>query len=149
MKNCITKHLSPEDDAACRIIREFKRIAIVGLSDKPWRPSYRVASYLLRQGYEVIPVNPELKEVLGKKAFPDLISAPGPVEVVDIFRRAEHIPALVEGAITIGARAVWMQSGLSDPVSAGRARRAGLLVVMDRCMMVEHQLHSQETRSAV
>jgi predicted CoA-binding protein len=143
MKNCTTKHRSSEDDAACLIIREFNRIAVVGLSGKPWRPSYRVASYLLRQGYDVIPVNPELMEVLGREAFPDLVSAPGPVEVVDIFRRAEHIPAIVEEAIRIGARAVWMQSGLSDPASAERARGAGLLVVMGRCMMAEHQLHLQ------
>ena len=101
-----------------------------------------IASYLLAQGFEVIPVNPELKEVLGRESFPDLASAPGPVEVVDIFRRAEHIPVIVEEAIWIGAKAVWMQSGLSDPASAGRASRAGILVVMNRCIMVEHSLHS-------
>ena len=145
MRDCTTKHRSLEDDTICRILRELRRIAVVGLSEKAWRPSYRVASYLMRQSYEVIPVNPGIKEVFGVKSFPNLVSAPGPIEVVDIFRRVEYIPAIVDEAIKIGSKAVWMQSGLADPASAGRARRAGLLVVMDRCIMVEHELHMQGT----
>jgi predicted CoA-binding protein len=136
------------DDTICRILREYKRIGVIGLSNKPWRPSNRVARYLIDHGYEVIPVNPELSEVLGMQSYPNLGSAPGPVEVVDIFRRAEHIPSIVDEAVEIGAKAVWMQSGLIDEGSAERARRAGLLVVMDRCIMVEHRLHLGAARPA-
>jgi hypothetical protein len=135
------KHSSLLDETVCRILSEYRRIAVVGLSDKPWRDSYSVAGYLLRQGYEIIPVNPEINEVLGRKAFPDLPSVPHPVEVVNVFRRLEHIPGIVEGAVEVGAKALWTQYGLSDAISGDRARRAGLLVVMDRCIMVEHRRH--------
>ncbi len=141
MTHCIMNHRTPLDDTICVILREFNRIAVVGLSGKTWRDSNRVAAYLLRAGYTILPVNPGVDEVLGLKSYPDLYSVPRPVEVVDIFRRKEWIPALVDAAIEIGARAVWMQSGLEDEASAERARRAGLLVVMDRCMAVEHSLH--------
>jgi predicted CoA-binding protein len=114
---------------------------VVGLSNKSWRPSHRVSRYLLDHGYEVIPVNPELRQVLGRQCYPNLASAPGPVEVVDIFRRAEHIPPIVDEAVQIGAKAVWMQVGLIDEDSAERARCAGLLAVMNRCIMVEHRMH--------
>jgi len=139
MENCTTKQ-DPDIERTIRdVLGSFRRIAVVGVSDKPWRPSYRIARYLLEQGYEVLPVNPGLKEFLGRRCYPDLAAAPGPVEVVDIFRRPEHIPGIVEAAIAAGARAVWMQSGLRDDSSAARARQAGLRVVMDRCIMVEHR----------
>ncbi len=123
------------------ILRECHRIAVIGLSEKPWRDSNRVAAYLLQHGYTILPVNPEMSEVFGIKSYSDLRAVPRPVEVVDIFRRKEFIPEIVDTAIEIGAKAVWMQLGLEDEASAERARKAGLSVVMNRCMAVEHSLH--------
>jgi predicted CoA-binding protein len=123
------------------ILEESKRIAVVGLSDKESRDSHRVARYLIEQGYEVVPVNPTIHETLGLRSFPDLASVPGPIDVVNIFRRLEHIPSIVDDAIRIGAKSIWTQYGLTDQASARRARQAGLLVVMDRCIKVEHMQH--------
>lgn len=119
------------------ILDAYRKIAVVGLSDKPGRPSHSVAAFLLAQGYEIIPVNPLLDEVLGLPCYPDLRSIRGPVEIVDIFRRSEFVSAIVDDAITIGVRAVWMQLGVIDEESARRARDAGLEVVMDRCPAIE------------
>ncbi len=135
------KHSSPLEDTICSILAECRRIAIVGLSEKPWRDSNRIARYLLDQGYDVVPVTPAAPEILGIKCYPDLASVPGPVELVNIFRRPEHIPAIVDMAIRSGVRAIWMQLGLADEVSAARARDSGLRVVMDSCIMVEHRRH--------
>ena len=121
------------------ILNSSKTIAVVGLSPKPDRPSYRVASYLKEQGYIIIPVNTYAKEILGKTCYPHLSSVTEPVDVVDIFRRSERVPAIVEEAIEIGAKAVWMQEGVINEEAAARAREAGLLVVMDRCMLKEHR----------
>jgi predicted CoA-binding protein len=121
------------------ILHSCQVVAVVGLSANPDRPSYRVASYLKENGYRIIPVNPAVKEVLGKPSFPDLSSIPEPVDVVDIFRRSEEVPAIVEETIKVGAKAVWMQEGVINEEAAVRAREAGLLVVMDRCMLREHQ----------
>ncbi|MBI2917251.1 MAG: CoA-binding protein [Chloroflexi bacterium] len=127
------------------IVGQAKTIAVVGLSPNPERASYEVASYLKGQGYRIIPVNPTVPEVLGEVSYPDLVSIPTPVDVVDIFRRPEDIPPIVEQAIAIGARAVWMQLGIANEEAARRAREAGLDVVMDRCLMVEHRrLHGGE-----
>lgn len=114
-------------------------IAMVGLSSNHDRPSYRVASYLKGQGYRIIPVNPQQKEILGEPSYPDLSSIPHPVDVVDIFRRSEEVPEIVEESIKIGAKAVWMQKGVINERAATRAREAGLLVVMDKCMFEEHR----------
>lgn len=114
-------------------------IAVVGLSPKPDRPSYNVASYLKENGYKIIPVNPEVGEILGEICYPDLSSIAEPVDIVDIFRRSEKVPAIVEEAIKIGAKAVWMQEGVINEPAAARAGEAGLLVVMDRCMLKEHR----------
>lgn len=111
---------------------------MVGLSPKPERPSYRVAAYLKEQGYEIVPVNHWEKEILGEPCYPDLASIPQPIEVVDIFRRPEEVPAVIEEAIKAGARAVWMQEGVTNEEAARRAKGAGLLVVMDKCMRKEH-----------
>ncbi|MEW6218588.1 MAG: CoA-binding protein [Thermodesulfobacteriota bacterium] len=116
-----------------------RRIAVVGLSPKPERPSHQVARYLLAAGFEVIPVNPGLAFVLDRPCYPSLAAVPGPVDIVDIFRRPEEVPALVREAIRIGARAVWMQQGIVHAAAAAEARAAGLMVVMDRCLKVEHQ----------
>jgi predicted CoA-binding protein len=128
----------PMVDVAARILREFRRVAVVGISDRPERDSYRVAAYLERAGYAIIPVNPNVREVLGRRCWPSLDAAPGPIEVVDVFRRSELVAPVVDAAIRVGANAVWMQDGVVDEASAARARAAGLLVVMDRCMLRDH-----------
>ena len=121
-------------------ILSFSRVvAVVGLSAKPDRPSYRVASYLKEQGYKIIPVNPTEKEVLGEPCYPDLASVPESVDVVDVFRRSEEVPPIVEEAIRIGAKTVWMQEGVINEEADARGREAGLMVVMDKCMLKEHQ----------
>ncbi len=125
-------------DAIKRILTEFKTIAVVGLSPKTDRPSYRVASYLKSKGYRIIPVNPNATEILGERCYPDLSSIPERVEVVDIFRRSEDVPPIVDEAIKIGARAIWMQEGIVNEEAAKKAEKAGLLVVMDKCMFKEH-----------
>jgi predicted CoA-binding protein len=120
-----------------RILQTYKRIAMVGLSANPFRPSHYVAIYLLAEGYDVIPVNPREKEILGT-SYASLSEVPGPVEVVDIFRDPAAVPALVEEAIAIGAKVIWMQLGVIHEAAAARACAAGLEVVMDRCMKIEH-----------
>ncbi|MEE9248829.1 MAG: CoA-binding protein [Dehalococcoidia bacterium] len=121
------------------ILNEGKTIAVVGLSPKPERDSHLVAKYLKEQGYRIIPVNPMVDEVLGEKSYPDLKAIPERVDVVDVFRKAEDVLPIVDQAIDIGASAVWMQLGIINEVAAARAREAGLGVVMDRCMLIEHR----------
>jgi uncharacterized protein len=122
-----------------QILTTTRTIAVVGLSDKPDRPSHAVAAYLQKQGYRIIPVNPNLAEVLGEKAYPSVRDIPEPVDVVDIFRRAEDVPPIVEDAIAKGAGVVWMQLGIVNEAAAARAESAGLKVVMDTCMEVVHR----------
>lgn len=122
-----------------RILRELRRVAVVGLSPNPQRPSYGVASYLLDHGYTILPVNPNLTSWRGLPAYRSLTDVPGSVDVVDIFRRSSLAGAVVDEAIRIGARAVWMQDGVIDEAAAERARKAGLWVVMDRCMLRDHR----------
>jgi predicted CoA-binding protein len=119
-------------------ILAMKRVAVVGLSSDPSRPSHDVARYLKRHGYEIIPVNPTETEILGERVFASLSDVPEPPEVVDIFRRSEFVGAVVDDAISVGAKAVWLQLGVIDEIAARKARAAGLLVVMDRCMKIEH-----------
>ena len=121
-----------------RILERYKRIAMVGLSSNPFRPSHFAAIYLLAEGYNVIPVNPREKEVLGRACYASLRDIPGPIEVVDIFREPSAVPAIVEEAIAKGAKVIWMQLGVIHEAAAERARKAGLEVVMDRCMKIEH-----------
>ena len=121
------------------ILRSSKTIAIVGLSPKDDRPSFTVGSYLKEQGYRVIPVNPAATEILGEKSYPDLASIPEKIDAVDIFRRPEEVPPIVEDAIKIGAKAVWMQLGIKNQPAAEIARQAGLDLVMDACMLMEHR----------
>ena len=120
------------------ILKNSLTVAIVGVSPKEDRPSYRVASYLKSQGYDMIPVNPACSEVLGETSYPDLLSLPRPVDVVDIFRRSEDVPPVVEQAIRIKAKVVWMQEGIVNEAAARMAQQAGLKVVMDHCMRKEH-----------
>lgn len=112
-------------------LRNSKTIAVVGLSDNPERASYGVAKYLQAQGYRIIPVNPMVSEVLGERSYPDLKSVPEPIDMVDIFRRSELVPPVVDEAIEVGVRYIWMQDGVIHPEAAARAEAAGIPVVMD------------------
>lgn len=121
------------------ILQTSKVIAVVGLSDKPDRPSFEVASYLKDHGYTIIPVNPMIKSVFGLKSYPDLLSIPKKIDVVDIFRKSEFVPEIVDQAIKIGAKVIWMQEGVVNEEAKKKAEEVGLTVVMDRCMMKEHK----------
>jgi predicted CoA-binding protein len=127
-----------------RILREYRTIAVVGLSSNPERTSYGVASCLARHGYHIIPVNPTAAEIMGETSYPDLSSVPEKVEVVDIFRKPEDVMPVVEEAIKIKAKAVWMQEGIVNEEAAAKARDAGLLVVMDRCICKEYRRMSDK-----
>jgi len=120
------------------ILKSFKIVAVVGLSANKDRPSHEVAKYLRSHGYKIIPVNPKEVEVLGQTCYPDLKSVPVKVDVVNIFRRSEDVPPIIDQAIEIGAAAVWMQEGIRHEQAAEKARLAGLKVVQDRCMLKEH-----------
>jgi predicted CoA-binding protein len=122
-----------------RLLEDARTIAVVGASPRTERPSNSVSRYLLAQGFHILPVNPTTGEVLGLTCYPNLKSVPEPVDVVNVFRRPEHVPAIVEEAVEIGARAVWMQLGVMNAEAATRAEAAGLLVVMNRCIAIEHQ----------
>jgi len=121
-----------------------KIVAVVGLSPDSSRPSFRVANYLKQQGYTIIPVNPSAVEIMGEKCYPDLLTIEGKVDIVDIFRRSESVGPIVEQAIIVGAKAVWMQEGIVNEEAAQRAKEAGLHVVMDKCMLKEHVKLRQE-----
>lgn len=123
------------------LLRNSRTIAVVGLSGKKFRPSYGVSEYMQSQGYRIIPVNPHETEVLGEKSYARLEDIGEPVDIVDIFRRSEFVMPVVESAIRIGARAVWMQEGVVDEAAAEKARASGLAVVMDRCILKEHRRH--------
>lgn len=138
MQGCEIPEYNPPDEEIVNILKSARTIAIVGLSDKPDRDSYRVASYLKEHGYKIIPVNPKCSEILGEKCYPDLSSIPEKVDVVDIFRKPEAVPSVVDEAIKIGAGAVWMQLGIAHNEAAEKARKAGLKVVMSRCIKIEH-----------
>jgi predicted CoA-binding protein len=121
------------------ILRKYRTIAVVGLSDNPMRPSHGVSQYMKGQGYKIIPVNPGHAQILGEKAYRSLEEIPEPVEIVNIFRRSEMIPPIVDSAIAIGAKAVWMQEGIVHEEAAEKARAAGLEVVMDTCILKAHR----------
>ena len=139
------------DDEIHELLRTARTIAVVGLSDKSWRPSYDVAAYLRLAGYAIVAVNPHIKQAMGFSAYPDLIAAARehPIEIVSVFRRPEFVPEIVEQAIAIKARAVWFQLGVIHRDAARHAHEAGLIVVMDRCIKVEHQRwrESEERRA--
>jgi predicted CoA-binding protein len=122
-----------------------KTIAVVGLSNRKFRPSYGVAEYLKSAGYRIVPVNPQETEVLGEKCYPHLDDIPEKVDIVDIFRRSVFVPEIVDSAIRIGARAIWMQEGVVNPEAAEKARQAGLFVAMDLCILKEHAKRFRHT----
>lgn len=127
------------DDEMKQILLSAKTVASVGLSSNPQKESYGIDWYLQQQGYRIIPVNPTATEILGEKAFPDLESIPDRIDVVQVFRKPEDVPPVVESAIKIGAKVVWMQEGIVNLEAAKKAREAGLQVVMDACMRATHQ----------
>lgn len=120
------------------LLRTSKTIAVVGLSSNRFRPSYGVAEYMQEAGYRIIPVNPAESEVLGEKCYASLSDVPEKVDIVDVFRRPEFVPGIVDEAIAAGAKAVWMQEGVVHEEAAEKARKAGLFVVMDRCILKDH-----------
>ena len=120
------------------IVTKYHTIAVVGLSPDQGKPSFEVAAYLQRAGFRIIPVNPACQEILGERCYPTLADIPDEVEIVDVFRRAEFLPEVVEQAIAKGAKVVWMQEGIVNQAAATRAEEAGLAVVMDLCLLKEH-----------
>jgi predicted CoA-binding protein len=126
-------------DAIGEILKTYKTIAVVGLSSNPERPSYGVTEYMQKAGYKIIPVNPNERQVLGEKSYARLEDVPEKIEIVDIFRRPEDVPPVVESAIRTGAKVIWMQLGIENAEAAEKARAAGMTVVEDACMFVEHR----------
>ena len=137
-QSCEFPESNPLDGEIKDILEKHKIIAVVGLSDKPERDSYIVAEYMKDHGYTIIPVNPTKSEILGEKSYPDLSSIPGPVDIVDIFRKVDAIPGIVDEAIKIKAKVVWMQLGLAHNKSAQKAKEAGIVAVQSKCIKVEH-----------
>lgn len=131
---------NPGDTVIREILAKSRRIAVVGLSSKPEKDSYRVASYMKEHGYEIIPVNPGISETLGEKAYPELRAIPYPVDIVNVFRRPEEVPQVIEAVLELNFQPViWLQLGVVHLEAARKARAHGLTVVMDRCLMVEHR----------
>jgi len=135
---------SAAPDPVLEILEKYKTIAVVGLSSNPARASYAVTEYMQSAGYRIIPVNPNEKKVLGEKSYARLEDVPEKIEIVNVFRRAEDVPPVVESAIKVGARVVWMQSGIENASAAERARAAGLIVVEDACVLVEHRRRAKQ-----
>ncbi|MGB7281739.1 MAG: CoA-binding protein [Candidatus Acidiferrum sp.] len=133
-------------DPILQILKQNKTIAVVGLSSNPARPSYEVTEHMQSVGYKIIPVNPNEKEVLGEKSYARLEDVPEKIQIVNVFRRAEDVPPVVESAINIGARVLWMQLGIENAEAAERARAAGLIVVEDACIFVEHRRRATQLR---
>lgn len=128
-----------ESEQIAELLKYAKTIAVVGLSDSPMRTSYGVSEYMQSQGYRIIPVNPQIRESLGEKAYATLSEVPEEVDIVNIFRRSEFVPEVVDEAIRLGVPAIWMQEGVVHEAAAEKARAAGIFVVMDRCILREHR----------
>jgi uncharacterized protein len=128
---------NPSQPEIADLLRRSRRIAVVGLSGNPDRPSYRVSQYLIERGYEIIPVNPQESEILGRKAYPSLGAIGGEIDIVDVFRRSDQTDPIIDEAIKIGAKAIWLQEGVVNDAGAIRAQGAGLAMVQDRCIKKE------------
>jgi predicted CoA-binding protein len=126
-------------DEIGELLKRAKNIAVVGLSDSPLRPSYGVSAYMQSHGYHIIPVNPEIKGALGEKAVPTLADVQGKIDIVDVFRRSEYVPEIVDEAIRLKVPAIWLQEGVIHEEAAEKARKAGIFVVMDLCILKEHR----------
>jgi predicted CoA-binding protein len=133
-------------DAILELLKKCKTIAVVGLSSNPMRPSFSVTEYMQRVGYRIIPVNPNETEVLGEKSYARLEEVPEKIDIVNVFRRAEEVPPVVESAIRIGAKVVWMQLGIENEEAAEKAQAAGLIVIEDACILVEHRKSAGELK---
>jgi predicted CoA-binding protein len=133
-------------DAILELLKKYTTIAVVGLSSNPMRPSFGVTEYMQEAGYRIIPVNPNETEVLGEKSYARLEDVPEKIDIVNVFRRAEDVPPVVESAIRIGAKVVWMQSGIENEESAEKARAAGMVVIEDACILVEHRRRARELK---
>jgi hypothetical protein len=142
MKTSVPDNWPHSNDLIAGILKNYKIIAVVGLSSNPRRPSFGVSQYMQSAGYRIIPVNPNETEVLGEKSYPRLEDVPKSqhIEIVDIFRRSEYISPVVDIAIALGAKVVWMQQGIENQNAAAKARAAGLFVVEDACILIEHRL---------
>ena len=130
---------SPQTDAIADLLKRSKTIAVVGLSNSPWRPSHGVSAYMQTNGYRIIPVNPNIKGALGEKAYPSLPDVPEKIDIVNIFRRPEFVGEIVDQAIQLKVPAIWMQEEVVNEKAAEKARKAGIFVVMDRCILKEHK----------
>jgi predicted CoA-binding protein len=126
-------------DPIADLLKRSKTIAVVGLSDSPLRPSYGVSEYMQKSGYRIIPVNPAINEALGEKSYASLLDVPEKIDIVDIFRRSEFVEEVVDEAIAIKVPVIWMQEGVIHEKAAAKARKAGIFVVMDSCILVEHR----------
>ena len=139
MKILLPDGISLGADPVAEILKQYRTIGVVGLSSNPSRPSFGVSEYMQSAGYRIIPVNPNETEVLGEKSYARLEDVPEKIEIVDIFRRTAEVPAAVDGAIGAGAKVAWMQLGIEHPQAAAKARAAGLIVVADACILIEHK----------
>lgn len=128
-----------ESDPIYELLSRARTIAVVGLSDSPLRPSHGVSAYMQSQGYSIIPVNPQITEALGEKAYPSLLEVPEKIDLVDVFRRPEYVDEIVEQAIQLKIPAIWLQEDVINERAAEKARKAGMFVVMDRCILKEHR----------
>jgi uncharacterized protein len=134
-------------DPITELLRHAKTIAVVGLSSNPLRPSHEVAAYLQSVGYTIIPVNPNESEVLGQKSYARLEDVPVPIDIVDVFRRPNHVPPVADSAIAVHAKALWLQQGITNAEAAAKAHAAGLLVIEDACLFVEHRRRRSELKT--
>jgi predicted CoA-binding protein len=144
MKLLLPDGAAPSADPIFDILTKYKTIAVVGLSSNPARPSYGVTEYMQGSGYHIIPVNPNETDVLGEPSYASLEEVPQKIEIVDVFRRPEEIAPVVDAAIRAGAKVIWMQLGIANEAAAEKARAAGITVVMDACILVEHKKRKQK-----
>lgn len=142
MNISVPENFAGSEDVIGGVLKNYKTIAVVGLSSNPRRPSFNVTQYMQSAGYRIIPVNPNETEVLGEKCYPRLEDIPKTekIEIVDIFRRSEFIPPVVDSAIAVGAKVIWMQQGIANVAAAAKARDTGLVVIEDACILIEHRL---------
>jgi predicted CoA-binding protein len=144
MKVLLPEGAEDRADPILDLLKKYKTIAVVGLSSNPMRPSHSVTQYLKASGYHIIPVNPNETQVLDEKSYARIEDVPEKIDIVDIFRRPEHVPSVVEDAIRAGAKVIWMQLGIENEAAAEKARGTGLTVVMDACMLIEHKKRRQQ-----
>lgn len=144
MKILLPDGAPPSGDPIFDILTKYKTIAVVGLSSNPSRPSYGVTEYMQSSGYQIIPVNPNETDVLGEPSYASLAEVPQKIEIVNVFRRAEEVPPVVDAAISARAKVIWMQLGIANEAAAEKARAAGIIVVMDACILVEHKRRRQK-----